>query len=178
MSESSSSCSATSAFRGSVFATTAIISSGMPATVCLPTYNERENIEAMLRALGPLDVHVLVIDDNSPDGTGELADELARELDYVEVLHRPGKQGLGPAYVAGFRRALAGGADLVCQMDADFSHDPADLPRLLGVGIRDLTGGLQGLSAARARGDRARDDPIARLRVPGRDHLSGAQGRV
>jgi dolichol-phosphate mannosyltransferase len=105
----------------------------MPATVCLPTYNERENIEAMLRALGPLDVHVLVIDDNSPDGTGELADELARELDYVDVLHRPRKEGLGPAYVAGFRRALADGAERILEMDCDFSHNPSDVPRLLAA---------------------------------------------
>src|ERR671930_376683 len=138
MSESSSSCSATSAFRGSIFATTAIISSGMPATVCLPTYNERENIEAMLRALGPLDVHVLVMDDNSPDGTGELADELARELDYVDVLHRPGKEDLGPAYVAGgeiqnwgvLRRAISAAGSLYARV-------------LLSARIRDLTGGFK-----------------------------------
>ena len=106
----------------------------MPAAVvCLPTYNERENIEAMLRALGGKDVHVLVIDDNSPDGTGELADGLAEELDYVSVLHRPGKEGLGPAYLAGFRRALADGAELVLEMDCDFSHDPADVPRLIAA---------------------------------------------
>ena len=73
------------------------------ATVCLPTYNERENIEAMLRALAPLGVRVLVIDDNSPDGTGEIADRLAAELDFVSVLHRERKEGLGPAYLAGFR---------------------------------------------------------------------------
>ena len=87
----------------------------------------------MLRALGPLDVHVLVIDDNSPDGTGELADELACELDYVDVLHRPGKEGLGPAYVAGFRRALADGAERILEMDCDFSHNPSDVPRLLAA---------------------------------------------
>ena len=87
----------------------------------------------MLRALGPLDVHVLVIDDNSPDGTGELVDELARELDYVDVLHRPGKEGLGPAYVAGFRRALADGAERILEMDCDFSHNPSDVPRLLAA---------------------------------------------
>jgi dolichol-phosphate mannosyltransferase len=101
------------------------------AIVCLPTYNERENIEAMLRALGDKGVHVLVIDDNSPDGTGELADRLAGELGYVTVLHRPGKEGLGPAYLAGFRRALADGAELVLEMDCDFSHDPNDVPRLV-----------------------------------------------
>src|SRR5256885_880832 len=78
-----------------------------------PTYNERENLEAMLRALGDKGARVLVIDDSSPDGTGELADCLAEELDYVSVLHRPSKEGLGPAYLAGFRRALGDGAELV-----------------------------------------------------------------
>jgi dolichol-phosphate mannosyltransferase len=103
------------------------------AVVCLPTYNERENLEAMLRALGDKDLHVLVVDDNSPDGTGELADKLAEELDYVSVLHRPGKEGLGPAYLAGFRRALTEGAELVLEMDCDFSHNPADVPRLVAA---------------------------------------------
>ena len=101
------------------------------AVVCLPTYNERENIEPMLRALGEYGVRVLVIDDNSPDGTGAVADRLAGELDYVEVLHRGRKEGLGPAYLAGFRTALADGAELVLEMDCDFSHDPADVPRLI-----------------------------------------------
>ena len=106
----------------------------MPAAVvCLPTYNERENLEAMLRALGDKGVRVLVVDDNSPDGTGELADKLAEELDYVSVLHRPGKEGLGPAYLAGFHRALADGAELVLEMDCDFSHNPADVPRLVAA---------------------------------------------
>ena len=103
------------------------------ATICLPTYDERANIEAMLRALQPLGVHVLVVDDNSPDGTGEIADGLAQELDFVSVLHRPTKEGLGPAYVAGFRRALADGAELILEMDCDFSHDPADVPRLIAA---------------------------------------------
>jgi dolichol-phosphate mannosyltransferase len=103
------------------------------AVVCLPTYNERENLDAMLRALGDKGVHVLVIDDSSPDGTGELADRLAEELDYVSVLHRPHKEGLGPAYLAGFRHALADGADLVLEMDCDFSHDPNDVPRLVAA---------------------------------------------
>ena len=85
----------------------------------------------MLRALGGKDVRVLVIDDNSPDGTGSLADRLAAELDYVDVLHREQKEGLGPAYLAGFHRALADGAELVLEMDCDFSHDPDDVPRLL-----------------------------------------------
>jgi len=103
------------------------------ATVCLPTYNERENIEAMLRALEPLGVRVLVIDDNSPDGTGEIADRLAGELGFVSVLHRERKEGLGPAYLAGFERALADGAELVLEMDCDFSHDPKDVPRLIAA---------------------------------------------
>jgi dolichol-phosphate mannosyltransferase len=101
------------------------------ATVCLPTYNERENLARMVHALGEHDVRVLVVDDNSPDGTGEIADTLATELEYVDVLHREQKQGLGPAYLAGFRRALADGAELVLEMDCDFSHDPADVPRLI-----------------------------------------------
>jgi dolichol-phosphate mannosyltransferase len=103
------------------------------AVVCLPTYNELENLEPMLRALGDRGVRVLVIDDNSPDGTGELADRLAQELDYVDVFHRERKEGLGPAYLAGFRRALSDGAELVLEMDCDFSHDPNDVPRLLAA---------------------------------------------
>lgn len=108
----------------------------MHATVCLPTYDERENLESMLRALGavlrPGD-RVLVIDDNSPDGTGELADALAQELEFVSVLHRPQKEGLGPAYLAGFERALADGAELILEIDCDFSHSPADVPRLIAA---------------------------------------------
>lgn len=156
------------------------------AVVCLPTYNELENLERMVHALVPLDVRVLVIDDNSPDGTGEVADRLAGELDGVSVLHRERKEGLGPAYLAGFRQVLGGDARYVLEMDCDFSHDPTDVPRLieacangadialgsryvagggtenwsrarrlvsaggslyarslLGVGIRDLTGGFK-----------------------------------
>jgi dolichol-phosphate mannosyltransferase len=158
------------------------------ATICLPTYNERENLEPMLRALGavlPERGRVLVVDDSSPDGTGELADRLAGELGFVDVLHRPRKEGLGPAYIEAFASALSGDADLVLEMDCDFSHDPQDVPRLiaaaaaadlvlgsryvaggrvenwgavrrfvsaggslyartlLGVGIRDLTGGFK-----------------------------------
>ena len=103
------------------------------AVVCLPTYNERENLEPMLRALADKDVRVLVIDDDSPDGTGQLADRLAAELGYVDVLHRAHKEGLGPAYLAGFRHALEHGAQLVLEMDCDFSHDPADVPRLIAA---------------------------------------------
>ena len=157
----------------------------MRTVACLPTYDERENVEPMVRALRELGLEVLVIDDGSPDGTGELADRLAAELDGVEVLHRERKEGLGPAYLAGFRRVLAGDAELVIEIDCDFSHDPADVPRLveaareadlvlgsryvpggrvenwglvrrlvsaggslyarvlLGVGVRDLTGGFK-----------------------------------
>jgi dolichol-phosphate mannosyltransferase len=105
-----------------------------PVWLVLPTYNEASNLEAIAGAILnqlPADRRLLVVDDSSPDGTGEIADRLAAGDPDVEVLHRPVKEGLGPAYVAGFRRALAGGARLVAQMDADFSHDPADLPRLL-----------------------------------------------
>ena len=101
--------------------------------VCLPTYNERENLELMVRALEDKGVDVLVIDDSSPDGTGEIADRLAAELEYVSVLHRPRKEGLGRAYVDGFRHALAHGAELVLEMDCDFSHDPKDVPRLIAA---------------------------------------------
>ena len=107
------------------------------AVVCLPTYNERENLEQMVHALGEvLDTsqdRVLVIDDGSPDGTGQIADGLAAALPWVSVLHRPEKQGIGPAYIAGFRRALADGAELVLEMDCDFSHDPRDVPRLIAA---------------------------------------------
>ena len=107
------------------------------AIVCLPTYEERENLEPMVWALsGVLDTtrdEVLVIDDGSPDGTGELADRLAGELPWVHVLHRPEKQGIGPAYVAGFRHALGRGAELVLEMDCDFSHDPAAVPQLIAA---------------------------------------------
>jgi dolichol-phosphate mannosyltransferase len=110
--------------------------------VILPTYNEAENIEPLVAAVRerlPESRRVLIVDDNSPDGTGEIADRLASEHDDVEVIHRMVKEGLGPAYIAGFREALAGGADLVIEMDADFSHDPAYLPQLLrAIGEADL----------------------------------------
>jgi dolichol-phosphate mannosyltransferase len=109
------------------------------AWLILPTYNEAENIDPMVRAVLPrlgeaeVDPHVLIVDDSSPDGTGEIADRLAAEFEQVEVLHRPHKQGLGRAYLAGFAVALAQGAELILEMDADFSHDPADLPRLISA---------------------------------------------
>ena len=110
-----------------------------PAWLVLPTYEEAENVEAFVaaaRAKLPASAQVLIVDDNSPDGTGEIADRLAEEHEGVSVLHRPRKEGLGPAYIAGFRRALAGGAGLVLEMDSDFSHDPAYLPRLLEAAER------------------------------------------
>jgi dolichol-phosphate mannosyltransferase len=108
------------------------------AWLILPTYNEAENIEAIVRAAGDAlgrarceDFRVLVVDDGSPDGTGEIADRLAAERPWAQVLHRTTKEGIGPAYLAGFRHALEHGAAYVLEMDSDFSHDPADLPRLL-----------------------------------------------
>jgi dolichol-phosphate mannosyltransferase len=104
------------------------------AWLILPTYNEADNVGPIVRAareqLRDGDT-ILIVDDNSPDGTGAIADTLAQEILNVEVLHRPGKQGLGRAYLAGFAHALQGGADYVLEMDADFSHDPHDLPRLI-----------------------------------------------
>jgi len=107
------------------------------AWLILPTYNEAENVERFVRAVleqlatvAP-DHHVLVVDDSSPDGTGDIADRLAAELEPVEVLHRSAKEGLGRAYLAGFEYALRRDAALVLEMDSDFSHDPADLPRLI-----------------------------------------------
>jgi dolichol-phosphate mannosyltransferase len=109
---------------------------GASVWLVLPTYDEAANVEAIVAAALehlPAERRLLIVDDSSPDGTGEIADRLVAERPDVSVLHRPRKEGLGPSYVAGFRRALAEGADLIVQMDADFSHDPADLPRLLAA---------------------------------------------
>jgi dolichol-phosphate mannosyltransferase len=167
-----------------------------PAWIVLPTYNEAENLEPLVGAVlaAVPEARVLVVDDSSPDGTGAIADRLAAAHDAVEVLHRPRKAGLGLAYVNGFARALAEGAGYVVEMDADFSHAPRDLPRLLdraregadlvlgsryvdgggvedwdllrrlisragcgfarrvlGVGIRDLTGGFKCFRASTLR---------------------------
>jgi dolichol-phosphate mannosyltransferase len=106
----------------------------MRATICLPTYNERENLPRMIAALAGVlrdRDRVLVIDDNSPDGTGAVADDLAAAHGFVDVLHRERKEGLGRAYIAGFHRVLGSDAELVLEMDCDFSHDPADVPRLI-----------------------------------------------
>ncbi len=124
--------------------------------VVLPTYNEADNVARIVPAIcdqlervAPDSYRVLVVDDSSPDGTGEIAEQLAAELGTVEVLHRQRKDGLGRAYVDGFHRALAGGADLIIQMDADFSHDPKYLPALVAgaddadvvIGSRYVAGG-------------------------------------
>jgi dolichol-phosphate mannosyltransferase len=111
--------------------------SGEPWLI-LPTYNEAENVQAIVAACGevlalaaPDGYRVLIVDDGSPDGTGQLADQLASEHSWVEVLHRAEKNGIGPAYLAGFRHALDRGARYLMEMDSDFSHDPEDLARLL-----------------------------------------------
>ncbi|MGD1992863.1 MAG: polyprenol monophosphomannose synthase [Anaerolineae bacterium] len=134
----------------------------MQATVIVPTYNERENIEDLVHQLLdlPVDLEVIVVDDNSPDGTGELAQQLAKESDgRVSVIRRSGKLGLGTAYLAGFRKALAGNADYVLTMDADFSHNPRYIPAMLEeaesgydlvIGSRYVpTGGAQGSTLPR-----------------------------
>ena len=129
--------------------TAPMLSVGLPAMagvwLILPTYNEAENVERIVAAALPqlaatgLEHRVLVVDDGSPDGTGQIADGLAALHSEVEVLHRASKEGIGPAYIAGFGRALAGGADLVMEMDSDFSHDPADIPKLVAAaGSADL----------------------------------------
>jgi dolichol-phosphate mannosyltransferase len=104
-----------------------------PVTVVLPTYNELENLPHIVPEIAAYGYRLLIVDDNSPDGTGHLADSLARDLSQVSVLHREEKAGLGPAYAAGFDRAIADGAQTVVEMDADFSHDPGDLPRLVAA---------------------------------------------
>ena len=111
--------------------------SGVPWLI-LPTYNEAQNVDAIVAASGdvlaraaPSGFRILIVDDGSPDGTGELADRLAARHSWVQVLHRAEKNGIGPAYLAGFRHALDRGAAYLLEMDSDFSHDPADLARLL-----------------------------------------------
>lgn len=119
-------------------------------TVVVPTYNERENLPDLTRAVTDLGYRVLVVDDSSPDGTGDIADELSRDNEQISVLHRSTKEGLGPAYAAAFDHLLEGDAEVVVEMDADFSHDPADVPRLvaaidegadLAIGSRYVHGG-------------------------------------
>ena len=100
-------------------------------TVVVPTYNERENIVDLAAAVTAQGVRLLIVDDNSPDGTGAVADDIAARDSLVEVLHRPSKAGLGPAYGNAFDLLLAGDSQVIVEMDADFSHDPGDLPRLI-----------------------------------------------
>lgn len=100
--------------------------------ICIvPTYNERDNLPELARAITQHGHRLLIVDDSSPDGTGDVADDIAGRDALTSVLHRPSKQGLGPAYAAGFDKALSEGAEVIIEMDADFSHDPADLPRLV-----------------------------------------------
>jgi dolichol-phosphate mannosyltransferase len=122
----------------------------MRVLVIVPTYNERQNLPGIVEAVRTHGYEILVVDDASPDGTGALADDIARTDDGVHVLHRAAKEGLGPAYAAGFARGLELGAEILCEMDADFSHDPGDLPRLvaaildgadLAIGSRYVGGG-------------------------------------
>lgn len=119
-------------------------------TVVVPTYNERDNLAHLAAAILLHGYSLLIVDDASPDGTGDIADELADDVPRVSVIHRAGKQGLGPAYAAGFDRALSSGAEVVAEMDADFSHNPEDLPQLveavrsgadLAIGSRYVAGG-------------------------------------
>jgi dolichol-phosphate mannosyltransferase len=119
-------------------------------TVALPTYNELENLPQIAPSIVAHGYRLLIVDDGSPDGTGALADRLAADDPVISVLHRPRKEGLGPAYAAAFDHALAEGAEVIIEMDADFSHDPADLPRLvaairagadLAIGSRYVPGG-------------------------------------
>jgi dolichol-phosphate mannosyltransferase len=145
-----------------------------PVWLVLPTYNEAGNIEPFVEAVLaklPASARVLIVDDNSPDGTGEIADRLATRHEAVSVLHRPRKEGLGPAYIAGFKRALAGGAGRVLEMDSDFSHDPAYLPRLLeaseradlAIGSRYVPGGGVGEWSAMRRAISRGGSAYARL---------------
>jgi dolichol-phosphate mannosyltransferase len=159
------------------------------AWLILPTYNEAENVDAIVRAaLEQLattghEHTILVVDDGSPDGTGAIADRLAEEHGAVRVLHRPEKQGLGRAYLAGFDVALGEGAELVIEMDADFSHDPADLPRLIAAaGDADMVlgsryvagGGVENWGALRRLLSRGGSwYARALLRVPVRDLTGG-----
>jgi dolichol-phosphate mannosyltransferase len=154
-----------------------------PVWVILPTYDEAATLEPVVRRVlsAVPGAHVLVVDDASPDGTGAIAERLAAEHTGVEVLHRAGKAGLGSAYLAGFAHALRAGAQRVIQMDADLSHDPADLPRLLAsdaalaIGSRYVPrGGVEGWGAVRRTVSRAGCAYAGRvLGAPVRDLTSG-----
>jgi glycosyltransferase involved in cell wall biosynthesis len=132
----------------------------MKSTVIVPTYNERENIVLLvpeLRAL-PVDLNVIVVDDNSPDSTGLIADEMAQKDPHVSVVHRPGKLGLGTAYIAGFKKAMADGADRILTMDADYSHHPRFVPAMIE---RSQTADLV-IGSRYVRGGGAVDSPTSR----------------
>jgi dolichol-phosphate mannosyltransferase len=134
----------------------------MKYTAVIPTYNERENIEeliAQVLSVGP-EFNVLVVDDNSPDGTGEIVHALQEENERVRVIHRARKSGLGTAYMDGMTLALAEGADFVVQMDADFSHPPSALPRMLAAA--EGTGADVVIGTRYASGGRIKNWPLAR----------------
>lgn len=131
-------------------------------TVVIPTYNERENLPHIVAAVTNQGYRVLVVDDSSPDGTGALADRLAADDARVTAIHRPRKEGLGPAYTEGFDHALGAGAQIVIEMDADFSHDPADLPRLVAA----IDGGADMAIGSRyVKGGSTPDWPLARKAI-------------
>lgn len=143
----------------------AAVSGSTSVVVVMPTYNEKDNLPVTIPAVLRYcpDVHVLVVDDNSPDGTGDLADAMADDDPRIHVLHRAGKGGLGPAYLAGFRWALDRGYDVICEMDMDGSHRPQDLPRLLAplLGVEGSRSGRVDLviGSRRVRGGRSEGWP-------------------
>ena len=132
----------------------------MKTIVVIPTYDEKDNVGPMSEAVLKNDVELLFVDDNSPDGTGKVIDELAAKEPRIHVLHREKKEGLGRAYVAGFSTAIELGAELVVQMDCDFSHDPKDIPRLVETISTPIPGGqsnnIQTSSSARGMFQAAR----------------------
>jgi dolichol-phosphate mannosyltransferase len=131
-------------------------------TVVIPTFNERENLTQIVAAVTEQGYRVLVVDDSSPDGTGEMADRIAVQDPLVTVIHRPAKEGLGSAYAAGFDSALEAGAEIIVEMDADFSHDPADLPRLVAA----IDGGADMAIGSRyVRGGSTPDWPASRQAI-------------
>jgi len=131
-------------------------------TVVIPTYNERENLSPIVAAVTEQGYRVLVVDDSSPDGTGELADGIAAKDPLVTVIHRPAKEGLGPAYATGFDQAIGAGAEIIVEMDADFSHDPADLPRLVAA-VEE--GADMAIGSRYVRGGSTPDWPVSRQAI-------------